>query len=71
MPPKLLKIGIQQGEQKKAVEDAIMLINEYEETPEIAAQKMNAPLKLVLEGLKKTKEKNLNSTYSPQTEEET
>ena len=29
-----------------------MLINDYDEVPEIAARKMNAPLELVLEGLK-------------------
>ena len=48
-----LQKGILQGEQKKAVKDAIMLIKEYDELPEIAAQKMNAPLELVLEGLNK------------------
>ena len=48
-----LKLGIQQGEQKKAVEGALMLIKDYNATPELAAQKMNAPLELVLEGLKK------------------
>lgn len=47
--------GISQGVQQKAVEDALMLINEYKEEPEIAAQKMNAPLELVLEGLKQDK----------------
>ncbi len=46
------KRGIQQGEQKKAVEGALMLIKDYNATPELAAQKMNAPLDLVLEGLK-------------------
>ena len=48
-----LKLGIQQGEQKKAVEDAIMLVQKYNATPEAAAKDMNAPLDLVLEGLKK------------------
>ena len=38
--------------QQKAVEDAIMLVHDYNATPEVAAQKMNAPLELVLEGLK-------------------
>lgn len=52
-----LKIGIQQGEQKKAVEDALLLINEYKEKPEVAAQKMNAPLELVLEALEKKSKK--------------
>ena len=45
--------GKTEGKQEKAVEAAIMLVNEYKETPEIAAQKMKAPLELVLEGLKK------------------
>ena len=49
------KNGLEQGAQQKAVEDAIMLINDYKEVPEIAAQKMNAPLELVLEGLKQNK----------------
>ena len=44
--------GLQEGAQNKAVEDALMLIKEYEETPEIAAKKVNAPLELVLERLK-------------------
>ena len=52
-----LKIGIQQGEQKKAVEGALMLVNEYNEKPEVAAQKMNAPLDLVLKELNKKVEK--------------
>ena len=38
--------------QQKAIEDAIMLVHDYNATPEVAAQKMNAPLELVLEGLK-------------------
>ena len=41
--------GIIEGAQQKAIEAAIMLINEYHEKPEIAAQKMNAPLDKVLE----------------------
>ena len=44
-----IAIGIQQGEQQKAIEDAVLLIKEYKETPEVAAQKMNAPLEKVLE----------------------
>ena len=47
--------GVSQGVQQKAVEAALMLINEYNEEPEIAAQKMNAPLELVLEGLEHNK----------------
>ena len=48
-----LRDGINQGKQEKAVEDALMLVNEYKEKPEVAAQKVNAPLKLVLAALKK------------------
>ena len=44
--------GITQGSQQKAIEDAIMLVHDYNATPEVAAKKMNAPLELVLEGLK-------------------
>lgn len=52
-----LKQGIQQGEQQKAIEDAVLLIKEYNEKPEIAAQKMNAPLEKVLELYKQCAEK--------------
>ncbi len=51
-----LKQGIQQGEQQKAIEGAILLIKEYKETPEVAAQKMNAPLEKVLERVKSNNE---------------
>ena len=50
--------GLAEGTRLKAVEDALMLINEYKEKPEIAAQKMKAPLELVLEGLKTKQEKS-------------
>ena len=49
------KEGLAEGTQQKAVEDALMLIKEYKEKPEVAAQKMNAPLELVLEALKQDK----------------
>ena len=42
-----------EGRAEKAIEAAVMLVKDYNATPEIAAQKMNAPLKLVLEALKK------------------
>ena len=45
--------GRTDGRQQKAVEDALMLVNEYKEKPEVAAQKVNAPLELVLAALKK------------------
>lgn len=38
---------------EKAVEAAIIAVKEFNATPEVAAQKMDAPLELVLEGLKK------------------
>ena len=44
--------GIAEGESKKAVEAALTLIRDYNETPEVAAEKMGAPLDLVLEALK-------------------
>ena len=43
------KAAKEEGIQQKAIEAAVMLINEYHEKPEIAAQKMNAPLDKVLE----------------------
>ena len=50
--------GKQEGLQEKAVEDALMLIDEYKETPEKAAKKTNAPLELVLEALKQNNKTN-------------
>ena len=41
--------GLAEGQQQKAIEDALMLIKEYKETPQVAAKKMNAPLDKVLE----------------------
>jgi len=43
--------GISQGTQLKAVKDAILLVKEFHASPEVAAQKMDAPLELVLKGL--------------------
>ena len=43
--------GREQGTLAKAIEDAVMLVKDYNATPEIAAQKMNAPLESVLEAL--------------------
>ena len=47
--------GREEGSQQKAVEDALMIINEFKATPEFAAQKVNIPLELVLEALKQKK----------------
>ena len=47
--------GREEGLQQKAVEDALMIINEFKATPEFAAQKVNIPLELVLEALKQKK----------------
>ena len=46
--------GKEAGIEKKAVEAAVMLVKKYKATPETAATDMNAPLNLVLEGLKET-----------------
>ncbi len=47
------KIAREEGRSEKAVEAALLLIKDYKATPEVAAEKMNAPLELVLEALKK------------------
>ena len=47
-----MKVKAQEAAENKAVEAALLLVHEYKEKPEIAAQKMNAPLELVLEGLR-------------------
>ena len=43
----------EEGKQKKAVEAALLLIKDYKAAPEVAAEKMNAQLELVLDALKK------------------
>lgn len=50
-----LQKGIELGEKKKAVEDAVKIINKYNATPEDAAKDVDAPLELVLEALKKVR----------------
>ena len=45
--------GHEAGLQEKAVEDAIMLIHDFNVTPEVAAEKMKAPLEQVLTALTK------------------
>lgn len=47
--------GKEAGMQQKAVEAAIIAVNEFHASPEDAAKKMNAPLELVREGLKQHK----------------
>ena len=44
--------GLAEGKQEKAVEDAVMLITEFNVEPKLAAEKMKAPLDKVLEALK-------------------
>ena len=46
---------VDKGSQQKAVEDAVVAVKEFHATPEFAAEKMNAPLELVLEALKQNK----------------
>ena len=48
-----LKQGLREGEIKKSIEGAIILIKDFNATPELAAQKMNAPFEKVLEALAK------------------
>ncbi len=45
--------GIAIGREEKAIEAAIIAVKDFNVSPEVAAQKMNAPLELVLEKLKK------------------
>ena len=44
--------GIIEGAQAKALEAALVAIKEFGASPELAAEKMGAPLDLVLEALK-------------------
>ena len=44
--------GRADGKQEKAVEAAVMLISDFNVEPQLAAEKMNAPLDKVLEALK-------------------
>lgn len=46
-----LQEGLAEGAQQKAVEAALVLVKEFNATPETAAKKMNAPLDKVLEAL--------------------
>ena len=39
-----LKQGIQQGAQKKAIENALTMINDFNISPELASEKMGTPL---------------------------
>ena len=48
-----LAIDKEAGAEQKAVEAAVMLVHDYNASPEVAAQKMKAPLELVLEALEK------------------
>lgn len=50
-----LKQGIVQGTQQKAIEDAITIIKEFKISPELASNKMGAPLGKVLEALSSDK----------------
>ncbi len=47
-----IKLGIEAGEQQKAIEDAVTLVKKYNATPEVAAADIGAPLDKVLEALK-------------------
>ena len=43
-----IAVGLLQGQQEKAIEDALILIKDFHAEPELAAKKMNAPLDKVL-----------------------
>jgi len=45
--------GIAEGEQQKAIEDAVMLVRDFNIEPKLAAEKIHAPLDKVLEALRK------------------
>ena len=49
--------ALAEGAKQKAVEAAIMLVQKYNATPETAAKDMNAPLQLILEGIKLKQQK--------------
>lgn len=49
--------GLQQGIEQKSIEAAMVLIQEFKMSPELAAQKMNAPLEKLLELQKKSQQK--------------
>ena len=49
-----LRQGLAQGAQQKAVEAAVIAVKDFNITPQIAAEKMNAPLDKVLKGLANT-----------------
>ena len=44
--------AFEEGSQKKAVEGALILIKDFQVSPELTAEKMNAPLEKVLEALR-------------------
>lgn len=60
-PDMLIRItkreALAEGAKQKAVEAAIMLVQKYNATPETAAKDMNAPLQLILEGIKLKQQK--------------
>lgn len=45
------RICYEDGVYEKAIKDAVILVKDFKATPELAAQKMNAPLEKVLEAL--------------------
>lgn len=60
-PDMLIRItkreALAEGAKQKAVEAAIMLVQKYNATPETSAKDMNAPLELILEGIKLKQQK--------------
>ena len=41
--------AFEEGQMQKAIEAALVLINDFKTSPEVAAEKMHAPLEKVLE----------------------
>ena len=48
----MIRKGRKEGAQEKAIENALVAIKEFGASPELAAEKMGAPLDKVLEALK-------------------
>ncbi|MBQ4014250.1 MAG: hypothetical protein II610_03210, partial [Treponema sp.] len=47
-----MQVKAEEAAERKAIEDALVAIKEFGASPEVAAEKMGAPLDLVLEALK-------------------
>ena len=57
----MIRIGREEGAKQKAVEDAVMLVKDFKIEPEVAAEKIGAPLDKLLEVLKLKEEITVNA----------